>query len=70
MDEFFETLTLIQTGCMERVPAILFGKDFWHKATISNSRRAGHDQPPAIRTSSISWIRPTKPEIIRCLYRL
>ncbi|TIN85587.1 MAG: LOG family protein, partial [Mesorhizobium sp.] len=29
MDEFFETLTLIQTGRMERVPVILFGKAFW-----------------------------------------
>ncbi|QPC86617.1 3-isopropylmalate dehydrogenase [Mesorhizobium sp. NBSH29] len=32
MDEFFETLTLIQTGRMERVPIILFGKEFWQKA--------------------------------------
>lgn len=29
MDEFFETLTLIQTGRMERVPVLLFGRDFW-----------------------------------------
>jgi uncharacterized protein (TIGR00730 family) len=32
MDEFFETLTLIQTGRMERVPVILFGKAFWERA--------------------------------------
>ncbi len=32
MDEFFETLTLIQTGRMERVPVILFGKEFWSQA--------------------------------------
>jgi uncharacterized protein (TIGR00730 family) len=32
MDEFFETLTLIQTGRMERVPVILFGKAFWQRA--------------------------------------
>jgi uncharacterized protein (TIGR00730 family) len=32
LDEFFETLTLIQTGRMERVPVILFGKDFWRHA--------------------------------------
>lgn len=32
MDEFFETLTLIQTGRMERVPVILFGKEFWSRA--------------------------------------
>ncbi|MEN0000728.1 MAG: LOG family protein, partial [Pseudomonadota bacterium] len=32
MDELFETLTLIQTGRMERVPFILFGKAFWQGA--------------------------------------
>jgi uncharacterized protein (TIGR00730 family) len=32
MDEFFETLTLIQTGRMERVPVILFGGEFWKNA--------------------------------------
>lgn len=32
LDEFFETLTLIQTGRMERVPVILFGKEFWEHA--------------------------------------
>ncbi|TKT75003.1 LOG family protein [Aquamicrobium sp. LC103] len=32
MDEFFETLTLIQTGRMQRVPVILFGKEFWSRA--------------------------------------
>ncbi|TWG61033.1 LOG family protein [Aminobacter sp. J44] len=32
MDEMFETLTLIQTGRMERVPVLLFGKEFWSKA--------------------------------------
>lgn len=29
MDEFFETLTLIQTGRMERIPVVLFGSNFW-----------------------------------------
>ncbi|WP_274630430.1 LOG family protein [Arvimicrobium flavum] len=32
LDEFFETLTLIQTGRMERVPVILFGRKFWERA--------------------------------------
>jgi uncharacterized protein (TIGR00730 family) len=32
MDETFETLTLIQTGRMERIPFLLFGKPFWEKA--------------------------------------
>ncbi|UIP06764.1 LOG family protein [Erythrobacter sp. SDW2] len=28
-DEFFELLTLVQTGKMKPMPIILFGKDFW-----------------------------------------
>ncbi len=28
-DEMFESLTLIQTGRMKRVPFLLFGRDFW-----------------------------------------
>ena len=31
LDEMFEALTLIQTGRMERVPFMLFGRDFWEK---------------------------------------
>lgn len=30
-DEFFELLTLIQTGKMKPIPIILFGKDFWNR---------------------------------------
>jgi len=30
-DEFFELLTLIQTGKMKRIPILLFGRDFWNK---------------------------------------
>jgi len=32
LDEFFETLTLIQTGRMERIPLLMFGKRFWDRA--------------------------------------
>ncbi|EAQ01103.1 decarboxylase family protein [Pseudooceanicola batsensis HTCC2597] len=31
LDEMFESLTLIQTGRMERVPFLLFGRDFWQR---------------------------------------
>ncbi|MBR9650025.1 TIGR00730 family Rossman fold protein [Thalassovita aquimarina] len=31
LDELFESLTLIQTGRMERVPFLLFGESFWRR---------------------------------------
>ena len=31
IDELFESLTLIQTGRMQRVPFLLFGRAFWEK---------------------------------------
>ncbi|WP_339108684.1 LOG family protein [Thioclava sp. GXIMD4216] len=31
LDEMFESLTLIQTRRMKRVPVILFGREFWQK---------------------------------------
>lgn len=31
LDELFETLTLIQTGRVERVPVLLFGEDYWRR---------------------------------------
>ena len=31
LDEMFETLTLIQTGRMRRIPLILFGRAFWER---------------------------------------
>jgi uncharacterized protein (TIGR00730 family) len=30
-DEFFELLTLVQTGKMQPIPILLFGRDFWNK---------------------------------------
>ena len=31
LDELFESLTLIQTGRMQRIPFLLFGEPFWRK---------------------------------------
>ncbi len=31
LDEMFESLTLIQTGRMERIPFLLFGRGFWER---------------------------------------
>ena len=31
LDELFESLTLIQTGRMRRVPFLLFGREFWQR---------------------------------------
>ena len=31
LDEMFESLTLIQTGRMQRVPFLLFGREFWER---------------------------------------
>ncbi len=31
LDEMFESLTLIQTGRMKRVPFLLFGREFWER---------------------------------------
>lgn len=31
MDEFFELLTLIQTGKMKPIPVLLFGRDYWSR---------------------------------------
>ncbi|WP_455474198.1 LOG family protein [Bartonella sp. B30(2025)] len=29
LDELFETLTLVQTGSMKKIPILIFGKEFW-----------------------------------------
>src|SRR6056297_4169146 len=37
LDELFESLTLIQTGRMQRVPFLLFGRAFWEKIVNWNA---------------------------------
>jgi len=31
LDELFDALTLRQTHCMQEIPIILFGKEYWHQ---------------------------------------
>jgi hypothetical protein len=49
LDEFFETLTLIQTGRMERIPVLLFGIEFWNKVinfeALADAGTIGPDDP-------------------------
>jgi hypothetical protein len=46
LDEFFETMTLIQTGRMEKIPLLMFGKEFWDKAiNIKALEEAGTVSP-------------------------
>jgi uncharacterized protein (TIGR00730 family) len=49
LDEFFETLTLIQTGRMERIPVLLFGLEFWNKVinfqALADAGTIGPDDP-------------------------
>jgi uncharacterized protein (TIGR00730 family) len=30
MDEFFEAVTLVQTGCIKPIPVILVGRSYWN----------------------------------------
>ncbi|HTJ56795.1 MAG TPA: LOG family protein [Devosiaceae bacterium] len=49
LDEFFETLTLIQTGRMDRIPVLLFGIEFWNKVinfgALAEEGTIGPDDP-------------------------
>ncbi len=46
LDEMFESLTLIQTGRMRRMPVILFGREFWDDDhQLGGAGRGRHDQP-------------------------
>jgi uncharacterized protein (TIGR00730 family) len=49
LDEFFETLTLIQTGRMDRIPLLLFGMEFWKRVinfeALAEAGTIGPDDP-------------------------
>jgi uncharacterized protein (TIGR00730 family) len=62
LDEFFETLTLIQTGRMERIPLLLFGMEFWKKVidfqALADSGTISPDDPnlfTVVDTAEEAW---------------
>ena len=71
MDEFFETLTLIQTGRMDRVPVLLFGSDFWSRVVnmdaLAEEGTISPDDPNLfthVDTAEQGW------EVVRRFYEL
>jgi uncharacterized protein (TIGR00730 family) len=62
LDEFFETLTLIQTGRMEAIPLLLFGIEFWNKVinfeALAEAGTIGPDDPKlftVVDTAEEGW---------------
>jgi uncharacterized protein (TIGR00730 family) len=62
LDEFFETLTLIQTGRMDRIPVLLFGIEFWNKVinfeALAEAGTIGPDDPQlftAVDSAEDGW---------------
>lgn len=71
LDEFFETLTLIQTGRMDRIPLLLFGKDFWTRViNLEALAEAGTIAPTdpdlftVVDTADEGW------DVVRRFYKL
>ena len=71
LDEFFETLTLIQTGRMDRIPLLLFGIEFWRNViNFEALAEAGTISPEdahlftVVDTAEEGW------EVIRKFYEL
>lgn len=71
LDEFFETLTLIQTGRMDRIPVVLFGTHFWDKViNLEALAEAGTIAPTdpdlftIVDTAEEGW------DVVRAFYNL
>ena len=71
LDEFFETLTLIQTGRMAKVPLLLFGAQFWGKVinfeALAEAGTIAPDDPQlfhVVDTAEEGW------EVVRRFYEL
>ena len=70
-DEFFELLTLIQTGKMRPIPILLFGKEFWSRVIdfegLADEGVINHDDLKLfhwVETAEAAW------DVIRGFYEL
>ncbi|HEY4199224.1 MAG TPA: LOG family protein [Devosiaceae bacterium] len=71
LDEFFETLTLVQTGRMDRIPLLLFGIEFWRKVlNFEALAEAGTIAPEDLNLFSIVDTAEEGWEVIRAHYGL
>src|SRR5690606_16215504 len=71
LDEFFEALTLIQTGRMDRIPILLFGKEFWTRVinldALAEAGTIAPDDPDlftVVDTAQEGW------DVVRQYYNL
>jgi len=58
MDEMFETLTLVQTGKIERIPIILFGSEYW-KGLLDWMKSTMCDQEHNINPADLEMMHVT-----------
>tara|TARA_R110002051_G_scaffold67814_1_gene122439 strand:+ start:329 stop:1180 length:852 start_codon:yes stop_codon:yes gene_type:complete len=71
MDEFFEALTLIQTGRMDRIPLLLFGKKFWSRVlNLEALAEEGTISPDDFKLFSFVDTADEAWEIVRKTYNL
>jgi len=71
LDEFFETLTLIQTGRMQRVPLLLFGIEFWNKViNFAALAEAGTIAPEDTALFTVVDSAEEGWEVVRAFYNL
>ncbi|MDE2437613.1 MAG: TIGR00730 family Rossman fold protein [Sphingomonadales bacterium] len=63
-DEFFELLTLVQTGKMKPIPILLFGRDFWNRVINFDAladegviNRADLDLFHRVETAGEAWAK-------------
>ena len=71
LDEFFEALTLIQTGRMARVPLLLFGASFWSKViNFEGLAEAGTISPGDLELFNLVDTAEEGWEVVRNFYDL